>query len=300
VCSWRLLATNKRLLALFLRVSKLVPKSLFAELRSFQDNLAKAAVRITFDAYIGLMAFATVMATVLTFVFAFILLSINFLFIAAFMFSIIAAMTAGVVAFGVCYAYPGLIISSKVRKIDANLPLTTNFMAVLASSGMPPERIFRSLAKVGDEFGVGEEMRRAIADIELMGLDLNDALRLAAQRSASRKFGALLDSVVTTSHMGGDLSSFLRDEADKFKKIRVNTVKSFLDTLAAMSELYVSFMIALPLVLVIMLSVMSFLGGGSMLAGIDPQVLLTIVTFVITPAGVGVMILMVDSLTPPR
>ena len=300
MCSWRLLATNKRLLALFLRVSKLVPKSLFAELRSFQDNLAKAAVRITFDAYIGLMAFATVMATVLTFVFAFILLSINFLFIAAFMFSIIAAMTAGVVAFGVCYAYPGLIISSKVRKIDANLPLTTNFMAVLASSGMPPERIFRSLAKVGDEFGVGEEMRRAIADIELMGLDLNDALRLAAQRSASRKFGALLDSVVTTSHMGGDLSSFLRDEADKFKKIRVNTVKSFLDTLAAMSELYVSFMIALPLVLVIMLSVMSFLGGGSMLAGIDPQVLLTIVTFVITPAGVGVMILMVDSLTPPR
>ena len=298
--SWRLHSTNKRLLHLFLGISKLVPRSLVAELGSLQDNLAKAGVKITFDAYVGLTALATLLSTVLTFVLGFILLSIFFLFIAAFMFAIIGAMIAGIAAFGICYSYPGLLISSKVRKIDANLPLTSNFMAVLASSGMPPERIFRSLAKVGDEFGVGEEMRRAIADIELMGLDLNDALRLAAQRSASRKFGALLDSVVTTSHMGGDLSSFLRDEADKFKKMRVNTVKSFLDTLAAMAELYVSFMIALPLVLVIMLSVMSFLGGGSMLAGIDPQVLLTLVTFVIMPAGVGVMILMVDSLTPPR
>ncbi len=53
-------------------------------------------------------------------------------------------------------------------------------MAVLASSGMPPERIFRSLANVGDEFGVGEEIRRAIADVELMGLDLNDALKKAS------------------------------------------------------------------------------------------------------------------------
>jgi pilus assembly protein TadC len=134
-------------------------------------------VKITFDAYLGLMAFATLLSAVLTFVVAYLLLSINFLFIAAFMFSFIGALVAGIVAFGVCYAYPVLIISSRVRKIDANLPLTTNFMAVLASSGMPPERLFRSLANVGDEFGVGEEMRRAIGDIELMGLDLNAALK---------------------------------------------------------------------------------------------------------------------------
>ena len=66
-------------------------------------------------------------------------------------------------------------ISSKARKIEANLPLTANFMAVLASAGMPPERIFRSLANVGDEFSVGEEVRRIIADIEVLGLDLNAA-----------------------------------------------------------------------------------------------------------------------------
>jgi hypothetical protein len=50
-----------------------------------------------------------------------------------------------------------------------------------------------------------------------------------------------------------------------------------------------------------MLSVMSFIGGGaSMLGNIDPQALLMILTFLITPAGVGILLLLVDSMTPPR
>ncbi len=282
-------------------MSKFVPSYFVTEFKSMQDNLSKAAVKITFQAYLGLMAFSTLLAAVLGFGVSLLILSISLEFIPAFVFSIIAAMMAGIVVFGFCYVYPVLTISSKVRKIDSNLPLTANFMAVLASSGMPPERIFRSLANVGDEFGVGDEMRRAIADTELMGLDLNDALKRASVRSASRKFGSMLDGIVTTSHMGGDLSSFLRDESEKAKKLRVTSMKSFLDSLAGMAEVYVSFMIALPLVLVVMLSVMSFLGGGvSMFGGLDPQAVLMLMTFIVTPAGVGIMLLMVDSMTPPR
>ena len=266
-----------------------------------QENLSKAALKITFQAYLGMMAFSTLIATVLGFVLSLLILSIRLPFVPAFIFSIITGMVAGIVVFGFCYAYPVLTISSKVRKIDANLPLTANFMAVLASSGMPPERIFRSLANVGDEFGVGEEMRRAIADTELMGLDLNDSLKRAAVRSSSRKFGSMLDGIVTTSHMGGDLASYLRDESEKAKKLRVTSMKSFVDSLAGMAEVYVSFMIALPLVLVVMLSVMSFLGGAaSMFGGLDPQTVLLLMTFIVTPAGVGIMLLMVDSMTPPR
>ena len=278
-----------------------MPSYFVTEFKSMQDNLSKAAVKITFEAYLGLMAFSTLLAAILGFVFSLLILTIRLPLIPSFVFSIISAMMAGIVVFGFCYVYPILTISSKVRKIDSNLPLTANFMAVLASSGMPPERIFRSLANVGDEFGVGEEMRRAIADTELMGLDLNDALKRASVKSASRKFGAMLDGIVTTSHMGGDLASFLRDESEKAKKLRVTSMKSFLDSLAGMAELYVSFMIALPLVLVVMLSVMSFLGGGvSLFGGLDPQTILTLITFIVTPAGVGILLLLVDSMTPPR
>jgi flagellar protein FlaJ len=78
-------------------------------------------------------------------------------------------------------------------------------------------------------------------------------------------------------------------------------MKSFLESLGGLAEVYVSMMIALPLALVVMLTIMSFLGGGATLLGnLDPQVILTLLTFVITPAGVGIILLLIDSITPPR
>jgi len=285
---------NKQLLRLFLQISNMAPKGILSEFESVKSDLAKASLKITYEAYMGLTIFASIISGIVALCFALLLTSSVFL-------SVIIGSITLLASFGVCYVYPYLSISSKTRKIDANLPLVANFMAVLASSGMPPERIFRSLAKVGDEFGVGEEVRRIIGDIELLGFDLNAALERGAVRSASRKFGAMLDGVVTTSHMGGDLAGYLREEAEKYKKARVASMKSFVEGLGGIAEVYVSVLIALPLALVVMLSIMSFLGGGaSLLGGIPPQSLLLLVTFVITPLGTLVLLVIVDSMTPPR
>ena len=103
-------------------------------------------------------------------------------------FALVFGISMGILSLGVFYLFAKLSIFSTSRKIDVNLPIISNFMAVLANSGMPPERILRSLGVVGDEFGVGEEIRRAVGDVELMGKDLKGALRNAAVRSSSRKF----------------------------------------------------------------------------------------------------------------
>jgi len=285
---------NKHLLSLFLRISDMLPKRFLIEFESVRSDLAKAGLTITYEAYMGLTFFASIISGVLALSFTLLLTSSIFL-------SLLVGVILLLAAFGVCYTYPNLSISSRTRKIDANLPLIANFMAVLASAGMPPERIFRSLAKVGDEFGVGEEVRRIIGDIELLGFDLNAALQRGASRSASRKFGSMLDGVVTTAHMGGDLAAYLREESEKHKKARVASMKGFVEGLGGIAEVYVSVLIALPLALVVMLSIMSFLGGGaSLLGGIAPQSLLLLVTFVITPVGCAVLLLVVDSMTPPR
>jgi flagellar protein FlaJ len=277
-----------------LRLSEAVPQGITSRFTDIERDLSKAGLRITFQAYVGLTAAVFLISGVAAFSLALFLSS-------SILLSVLMGLTAAVVSFGVCYTYPMLGISARARKIEASLPLTANFMAVLASAGMPPERIFRSLANVGDEFAVGEEARRIIGDIEVLGLDLNQALKNGSFRSASRKFGAMLDGIVTTTHVGGDLAAYLREEADKYKKARVASMKSYLESLAGMAEVYVSFMIALPLALVVMLSIMSFLGGGALMMGsIDPQVLLMLLAFVITPAGSAVLLLMVDSLTPPR
>jgi flagellar protein FlaJ len=255
---------------------------------------------MSFDAYLGLMFLTFLVAPIVTFSVLTVILSIFLGIIPALIFSVLIALLVFAISFGVFYSYPYFGISSKKRKIEANLPLIANFLSVLSSSGMPPERVMRSLANVGDEFEVGEEARKIVADIELLGLDLNTALKNAALRSPSPKFGILLDGVVTSAHTGGDMSGYLSNEAEKYKKTRKQTMKNFLESLSLLAEAYVSFTIALPLVLVIMLSVMSFAGGGSFLAGMDPQSLLLLVTFILTPAGVAVLLLLVDSMTPPR
>jgi flagellar protein FlaJ len=255
---------------------------------------------MSLEVYTGLLVFASLISGVAVFSVSLLLFSFSFQLLPALALSVFSGVMVFFVAAGTCYVFPMLEISSRARKIDANLPLIANFMSVLAGAGMPPERIVRSLANVGDEFNIGQEARRIIADIELMGLDLKAALKNAALRSPSKKFAAMLDAVVTTTHMGGDLTSYLRDEADKYRKARVQTMKGFLENLSTIAEAYISFMIALPLALIVMLSVMSFIGGGAVVGGLEPSTLLAIVTFVVTPAGVGIMLLMVDSMTPPR
>jgi flagellar protein FlaJ len=278
----------------------MVPPKTLSKFSDLQKNLAKASMRISFNAYFGLMVLSTLAAGVATFPLSFVILSFSFPMLQSLFFSILISVMVAAVAMATCYVYPSLEISARNRKIEANLPLIANFMSVLASAGISPERIIRSLANVGDEFSVGQEMRRIIGDTELLNLDLNEALKKASLKSPSKKFASLLDGLVTTSHMGGDLASYLREEADKYKKARVLTMKNFLETLGQIAEGYVSFMIALPLALIVMLSVMSFIGGGALIMGLDPQVILSLLTFVITPAGVCIMLLLVDSATPPR
>ena len=249
----------------------------------------------------GAIVFSLLVAGTASFIVSVLLLVSVFPVVQAVVFSILLMLLVDITVVGVFYLISVIKIYSTARKIDSNLPLIANFMAVLANSGMPPERIFRSLGSVGDEFGVGEEIRRAVGDVELMGMDLRGAIRNAAARSSSRKFASLLHGILTTSHMGGDLDAFLREKANVYKKSRRLSMKSFLESLNSVAEVYVSFMIALPLALIIMLSVMSFIGGGvSMFGGLDPFLLLMLLTFVVTPAGVGVLLLLVDSLTPPR
>jgi flagellar protein FlaJ len=292
--------TNKRLLHGLLKLSSLVPKRVLSRLGTLQKNLGKASIRMSFPVYVGLTILSSLIVGIAVFSLSFLLLFLIAETVEALGFSILAGVLAALLSIGIYYAYPLIEISSRARKIDANLPLIANFMSVLASAGMPPERIIRSLANVGDEFSVGQETRRIIADTELMGLDLKAALKNASLRAPTKKFAGMLDGIVTTSHMGGDLAGYLREEADKYKKARLQTMKGFLETLGTIAEAYVSFMIALPLALIVMLSVMSFVGGGAMIGSLEPQALLAVITFLVIPAGVAIMLLFVDSVTPPR
>jgi flagellar protein FlaJ len=283
------------------RFSNKIPPRFLTKFGVLERNLGKASVRMAFRVYVGLMIFTSIVTGVSAFAISLpLFLSLQFTVLNPTVFSALIGLLAAGLSMAVCYSYPMFVASSRANKIDANLPTIANFMSVLASSGMPSESIFRSLARVGDEFNVTKEVEGIIRDIELMGMDLHAALRKASERSPSRRFAELLDGVVTTSHMGGDLALYLRDESDKFKRARALKMRHFIDSLGIIAETYIAFMVAAPLMLIVMLSVMSFIGGGITIGNLDTEVLLNLLTFVFLPAGVSIMILIVDSMSPPR
>lgn len=298
---------NRRLASIFLKFAKMVPKRVLSKFGSIKKNLAKASIKSGFLIYVGLVMFASVVTAIATFGLTFVFLALfdittlfDIIILNRAFFSIFMGVGAGFIAFGIGYLYPVLVAYSRGSKIDANLPHIAHFMAVLASSGMTPESVFRSLARVGKEFSVSKEVEGLIGEIELLGANLHSSLKRVSEVSPSRKFGTMLNGIVTTSHMGGDLADYLNQEAKKFKEERVGKIKRFLENLGVIAESYVAFMVVAPLMLIIMLSVMSFIGGGVTIGSLSPADLLNLLTFVLIPTGVGFLIFMVDSITPLR
>lgn len=292
---------DNRLVTFLWKFSKIVHPSVLSRLGGLEKSLGKASVRTAFRVYVGLMVFTSLVAGVGVFAVSYsLLLYANFQILHPLVVPALAGILAGASLMGGYIIYPGFVARSRASKINANLPTIANFMAVLASSGMPAESVFRSLGRVGEEFGVSKEVGGIMRDIQLMGMDLHTAVKKAAEKSPSRGFATMLDGIVTTSHMGGDLALYLREESDKYKRERMLNVKHFVDNLGIIAETYITFMVAAPLMLIIMLSVMSFIGGGITIADLDPGILLNLLTFVFLPAGVGIMILIVDGMNPQR
>ena len=299
---WRRVRLDSRLVMLFLKFSRIIPKGILSKVSKVKSNLAKASIKTGFEVYVGLIVFACVVTSIVTFVLSLVFLSqlLNLALLNSILLSMVIGVAAGLVSIGIGYSYPVLSAYSRGSNIDANLPHIAHFMAVLASSGMTPESVFRSLARVGKEFSVSKEVAEIIGEIELLGANLHSSLKRISEVSPSRKFGAMLNGVVSTSHMGGDLADYLNQQARKFKEERVGKIKRFLENLGVIAETYVAFMVAAPLMLIIMLSVMSFIGGGVTIGSLNPTGLLNLLTFVLIPTGVGFLIFMVDSITPLR
>ena len=301
---------GRRLEWVSLKFVRLVPKRFLSKDSELKKNLAKASMKSGYRVYVGLLTFTMFVTFLATSGFCYLflyLLNVSIidrivfsLVVDRVIFSLFVGFIAGLVAFAIGYSVPSLEAYSRGSKIDSNLPHIAHFMAVLASSGMTPENVFRSLARVGKDYSVSDEVTEIIGEIELMGANLNSSLKRISSVSPSKRFGTMLNGVVSTSNMGGDLADYSNEQARKYKEEQVGKIKRFLDNLGVIAESYVAFMVAAPLMLIIMLTVMSYIGGAITLGALSPEDLLNLLTFVILPTGVAFLIFMVDSITPLR
>jgi flagellar protein FlaJ len=271
----------------------------------FQDlkpKLLKANLRIDFQAYIAFILFFSSIASFGVFITTILIgLGLGLPLILLILTGIALSILSGTITFMFLYAYPSLIVDSRKRILENELPYIASYMAILSKTGITPERIFRSLGTIstkGFKSISVEEAKNIIRSIDFFGYDIISALKLESELSPSLSFSGFIDGLISVSRSGGDITSYLITSSKAFMNSARIATRKLVDTLALIAEVYVSLIVVFPLVAVVMLAVMGLIGGT--LAGFNIIFLMQLITYILLPFLAIIMLMLLEGIMPSR
>lgn len=267
--------------------------------KDLDQNLQKSGLKVNFKAYVSLTILASLLITLSVAVVTPLLLFFifNLSLMSALLFGVGGAMFTWALAVIGFYLYPFYEADKHKRELDDELPFTTGYMAILASAGVSPEKIFYSISTLDVPLAASNEARDVIKNINLFGLDVISALEKTSKRTPSDMLRDTIEGIISTIHTGGNLGAFLREKFKRAMKLRRLSLKKYSDNLSVLSEVYVALLLTGPLLLVIMVSIMAVLGGGG-LGILSPDLLLSLLTYIGIPVCAVIFLIILDSTSP--
>lgn len=206
----------------------------------------------------------------------------------------VGSVLAGLaVWFGRNYYYPRRAVAARERSINLNLPYAITFMYALTSGGMSFVDVIRRLADADDVYGeAANEFDVVAREMRLFGNDLLRALDNTRTLTPSDNFRRFADDLLGVLESGGDLETFLQEEAEEHLDVALEEQEQFIETLGALSELFVVAFVAAPLFVIVVLMVVSFLGA-------DTVGLIAGLVYVVFPLGMAGFVAVVHLLSRP-
>ena len=275
----------------FSKVSlKLLTKESFAKL---EDQLRKANLSYTSVGYVSIVLMTTFLSI---FVAGFL-----FLFFLFFNFSAVLPIVTRVVepfdvrflktfwilfavpvsTFLLMYIYPSLEKKSAESAIEAELPFATINMAAISGSMVNPSRIFEILILTNEYPALKKEFTKMLNEINLYGYDLVSALKNTAENSPSKRLSELLTGLATTITSGGDLSGFFDERAETLLFNYRIAQERFSKTAETFMDIYISLLIAAPMILMLLLIIMKMSGLGISMSFIALSFVISMVVTVV-------------------
>ncbi len=205
--------------------------------------------------------------------------------------SLLMLIVSCIVPFGIGMYYialPNMLANSRGKKIDKYLPYATNFIDTMSVAGISPSEIFEALSKVDLYDEIQKESKKITTEINMMGLDTVTALKNAIEISPSDKFKEFIQGILATIQSGSELSPYFKRCVDRYMAQDLLDRKKNLDSLAVMAEAFVVTVIAFPLFLVIIISIM----GLTSSEGISFPFLYIIALLILPMAYFGFYVLM--------
>jgi flagellar protein FlaJ len=241
-------------------------------LAKLDESLRKAQMPVRAEAYLA----KTYLVTIITAAFCF-LLAIGGAIIGFLMFQdgdslglMILMGSFGLLLLGPVIGYfamastPGSNAKKRGKNINLRLAYATNYIAAMASAGVIPAEIFKSLAKQTIYGEVAKEAAMIYKDLMVHGKDIVTSLRRAIDRTPSVKFQEMLQGAITTITSGGDLTGYFRQKAQRYQWENRVEQKTFIETMGLMAETYVTAAVAGPLFLIVMVAIIVLMGSGEM------------------------------------
>jgi flagellar protein FlaJ len=238
------------------------------DLAKLDESLRRAQMPVRSEAYLAKVWLYTAFTAALSLVFG--------LFILAFLitqlglpavtwvFIVFIPPMAAYTGYIALFATPGSNAKKRGKDINLRLPYATNYIAAMASAGVIPAEIFKSLAKQEIYGEAAREAAMIYKDLEVHGKDIVTALRRAIDRSPSVKFQEMLQGAITTITSGGDLTAYFRQKASRYQWENRVEQKTFIETMGLMAETYVTAAVAGPLFLIVMVAIIVLMGSGTM------------------------------------
>ncbi len=160
------------------------------------------------------------------------------------------------------YLYPSLEKKSLENKINQELPFATIHMAAISGSMIEPVKVFSIISTTKEYPKLEREFNKLLNEINIYGYDIVTALKNLAINCPSSKLAELFNGLATTITSGGDLFDFFEKRSQSLlfeyrldKEKRTKAAETFMD-------IYISVVIAAPMILMLLLMMMKVSGLG--------------------------------------
>ena len=223
--------------------------------------LEKADIAMVYKEYYSMVLMNIIMGFIASFVSTIIFYLIFPHEITAFLIFIVSSIVP--IGIGLYYlSLPASRAKARGKNIDRFLPYATNFINTMSVAGISPAEIFETLSTIELYGELQKEAKKITTEISMMGLDTITALKNAITISPSNKFKEFIQGMLSVIQSGSELGPYFNRCVEKYMLNDLIDRKRNLESLAVMAEAFVVTVIAFPLFLVIILSIMGMTSGG--------------------------------------
>ncbi len=241
-------------------------------------SLKKANMDVLFSTYVAMIFFTTVIVFAISlFVMIFFLFfNVDFLLASFPPFKLVTGnllfrlplviwipVVLPLLTFALLYYYPSSEKDTLERKIDQELPFAVIHMSAISGSGIEPSQIFKIIALSKEYPFLRKEIRKVMNQVNLYGYDLVTALTNASRTTPSAKLSELFSGLSTTITSGGDLQNFFEKRSETLLLNYRLEREKFIKVAEAFMDIYISVVIAAPMVIMILLVIISASQAGT-------------------------------------